>query len=165
MDLVVEGDGHAVWNGRRLRCAWGRGGINAAKREGDGVTPAGAWPMRALLFRPDRFARAPLTRLPIRGLRPEDGWCDDAIDPLYNRPVKLPFRARAERLWREDGIYDLIVPLAYNDNPPVPGLGSAIFLHIARAEFSPTDGCIALARQDLLDILAEADTGSRVVTG
>ena len=70
--------------------------------------------------------RAPLTGLPLRGLRPEDGWCDDAADEIYNRPVKLPFRARAERLWREDGIYDLIVVLGYNDDPPVPGMGSAV---------------------------------------
>jgi L,D-peptidoglycan transpeptidase YkuD (ErfK/YbiS/YcfS/YnhG family) len=162
MELKIT-PGGAEWNGRPLRCALGRAGVSAAKREGDGATPLGSWRMRALLFRPDRFPRAPLTKLPIRALRPEDGWCDDPSDLLYNRPVALPYRARAEELWREDGLYDLVVPLGYNDDRPVPGRGSAIFLHVARPDFSPTEGCVALAREDLLAVIAEADTGSSVV--
>jgi L,D-peptidoglycan transpeptidase YkuD (ErfK/YbiS/YcfS/YnhG family) len=165
MDLIVSRNGSAEWGGHWLRCALGRGGVRADKQEGDGATPQGKWRMRALLFRPDRITRTPLTNLPIRSLRAEDGWCDDAADPLYNRPVKLPFRARAEHLWREDGIYDLIVVLGYNDDPPVPGKGSAIFLHIARSDYSPTDGCIAVGQEDLLAIAASADTGSSVVVG
>lgn len=165
MDLVVAPDGLAEWDGRRMRCALGRGGIRADKREGDGATPAGRWRMRALLFRPDRVPRTPLTGLPLRALRPEDGWCDDPADPLYNKPVKLPFRARAELLWREDRIYDLVVVLGYNDDPPEPGRGSAIFLHIARPDFTPTEGCVALARDDLISAIAGAGTGSFVVIG
>jgi L,D-peptidoglycan transpeptidase YkuD (ErfK/YbiS/YcfS/YnhG family) len=121
--------------------------------------------MRALLFRPDRLPRAPLTGLPLRGLRPEEGWCDDAADELYNKPVKLPYRARAERLWREDRIYDVIVVLGYNDDPVVPGKGSAIFLHIARPGFTPTAGCVALGQEDLLTVAAGAGTGSWAVIG
>jgi L,D-peptidoglycan transpeptidase YkuD (ErfK/YbiS/YcfS/YnhG family) len=165
MDLIVAMNGRAEWDRHRLRCALGRGGVRADKQEGDGATPKGRWRMRALLFRPDRITRTPLTGLPLRALRPEDGWCDDAADPLYNRPVKLPFRARAEHLWREDGIYDLIVVLGYNDDPPMPGKGSAIFLHIARADYSPTEGCIAVTQKDLLAIVATADTASAVVVG
>lgn len=160
MDLFVTADGAASWNGRRMRCALGRGGVRADKHEGDGATPAGSWRMRALLFRPDRMPRAPLTGLPLRALRPEDGWCDDPADPLYNKPVKLPFRARVERLWREDGIYDLIVVLGYNDDPPIPGKGSAIFLHIARPDFSPTEGCVAVSSEDLTTIVAQSGTNS-----
>jgi L,D-peptidoglycan transpeptidase YkuD (ErfK/YbiS/YcfS/YnhG family) len=165
MDLVVAPDGRAEWDGRRMRCALGRGGVGADKREGDGITPAGRWRMRALLFRPDRAPRTPLTGLPLRALRPEDGWCDDPADPLYNKPVKLPFRARAERLWREDGIYDLIVVLGYNDDPPEAGRGSAIFLHVARPDFSPTEGCIALSAEDLTYVVASARTSSFAVVG
>jgi L,D-peptidoglycan transpeptidase YkuD (ErfK/YbiS/YcfS/YnhG family) len=165
MDLVVAPDGLAEWDGRRMRCALGRGGVRADKREGDGATPAGRWRMRALLFRPDRVPHTPLTGLPLRALRPEDGWCDDPADPLYNKPVKLPFRASAERLWREDGVYDLIVVLGYNDDPPEPGKGSAIFLHIARPDFTPTEGCVALARDDLVAVITGAGTGSFVVIG
>lgn len=162
MDLIVSADGWAEWDKRRMRCALGRTGVRVDKQEGDGATPAGKWRMRALLFRPDRIQRPPLTGLPLRGLRPDDGWCDDAADPLYNKPVKLPFRARAEQLWRQDGIYDLIVVVGYNDDPPVPGKGSAIFLHIARPDFSPTEGCVAVAKDDLLTIVANAGTGAWV---
>lgn len=162
---MVSADGQAEWDGRRMRCAIGRNGVHADKREGDGVTPAGRWRMRALLFRPDRLPRTPLTGLPLRGLRPEDGWCDDAADELYNKPVKLPYRARAEHLWREDRIYDVIVVLGYNDDPVVPGKGSAIFLHIARPDFTPTAGCVALGQEDLLTVAAGAGTGSWAVIG
>lgn len=163
MDLIVSKEGFAEWGARRMRCTLGRGGVRAAKREGDGATPAGSWRMRALLFRPDRVARTPLTGLPLRALRPEDGWCDDPGDPLYNRPVKLPYRAGAETLWRADEVYDLIVVLGYNDDPPQPGAGSAIFLHVARPDYAPTEGCIALAREDLEIVTREANTGSWVV--
>lgn len=162
MDLVVYAPGWALWDGVRLRCAVGRGGIRADKREGDGATPAGSWPMRRLLYRPDRIA-APPTRLAADPIAPQHGWCDDPDDALYNRPVHLPYRARAERLWRADGIYDLIVPLGYNDDPVVPGAGSAIFLHVARPDYAPTEGCIALAQADLLRVLADGDGTARVV--
>jgi hypothetical protein len=94
---------------------------------------------------------------------PQDGWCDDPAAAAYNRPVRLPYAASAERLWREDGIYDLIVPLGYNDDPVVPGAGSAIFLHVAHPDYAPTEGCVALAPADLMRVLGSADTGSRVV--
>jgi len=162
MDLLVAADGVARWGGQLLRCALGRSGIRLAKREGDGATPAGAWPMRRALYRPDR-EKPPRTRLPLRPLSAGDGWCDAPEDPAYNWPIGLPYPAHAESLWREDGIYDLLVVLGYNDDPVLPGLGSAIFLHLARPDFAPTEGCVALARADLLLVLAQADTTSRVI--
>jgi L,D-peptidoglycan transpeptidase YkuD (ErfK/YbiS/YcfS/YnhG family) len=118
--------------------------------------------MRRLLYRADRMER-PATRLPFLELEPEDGWCDDPADPAYNRPVRLPYPGRHERLWREDGVYDLVVVLGHNDDPVVPGHGSAIFLHIARPDFGPTEGCVALLRADLTRLLAEAGPGDRVL--
>jgi L,D-peptidoglycan transpeptidase YkuD (ErfK/YbiS/YcfS/YnhG family) len=162
MDLIVEPAGWARWGARRMRCALGKGGVRTAKREGDGATPVGAFVMRRVLYRADRGS-TPTTRLPAAALSANDGWCDDAADPAYNRPVTLPYRARTERLWRDDRLYDLIVVLGYNDAPPVAGRGSAIFLHVAAADYAPTEGCIALAPDDLRSVLAEADTGSRVV--
>ncbi len=164
MDLIVEPLGWALWGGARMRCALGRAGISAAKREGDGASPAGSFLMRGLLYRPDREA-LPSTKLPVRAIARADGWCDDPADPAYNRPVSLPYKARAERLWRADGLYDLVAPLGYNDDPVAPGKGSAIFLHIARDDYGPTEGCIALSRADLLKVLEAADAGSRVVIG
>ena len=162
MDLVVESAGWARWGARRMRCALGKGGVRAAKREGDLVTPAGAFTMRRVLYRADR-AIAPTTRLPIAPIAMDDGWCDDPADAAYNRPVTLPYRARAERLWREDRLYDLVVVLGHNDAPPLAGAGSAIFLHVAAADYAPTEGCVALAADDLRAVLAEADATSRVV--
>jgi L,D-peptidoglycan transpeptidase YkuD (ErfK/YbiS/YcfS/YnhG family) len=150
-----------VWNGRRLRCALGRGGVKSDKREGDGASPAGSFLMRSVLYRPDRETR-PATKLSARALAPADGWCDDPADPGYNHPVLLPYKARAETLWRADRLYDLVVPLGYNDDPVQPGRGSAIFLHLAKDDYGPTEGCIALKRADLLAVLAEADAASRV---
>jgi len=150
----------AVFRGRRLRASIGRAGIAQDKREGDGASPAGVWPMRRLFFRPDRVT--PKTALPIQEIRPGDGWCDDAARPEYNRLVRLPFAGSHERMWMESGLYDLVVELGYNDDPPVTGKGSAIFLHVARPDFGATAGCLALPREDLLAVLAEIGPGASV---
>jgi L,D-peptidoglycan transpeptidase YkuD (ErfK/YbiS/YcfS/YnhG family) len=161
MDLIVSAMGEARWDGSSVRCALGWGGVTRRKREGDGATPVGTWPMRCLFYRADR-AR-PQTRLPTSEICPEDGWCDDPTDPAYNRAVKLPYPGRHEHLWREDEIYDFIVVLGYNDDPVLPGLGSAIFLHVARPDFSATEGCVALARSDLERFLTQVRDGDSVI--
>lgn len=162
MDLLVNANGSATWGGRQIRCALGRNGVSATKSEGDGATPAGSFAMRFLLYRPDREA-LPQTALPSRAIARDDGWCDAPGDPAYNRLIRLPYPASAETLWRDDPLYDLIVPLGYNDMPVVPGKGSAIFLHLAAPNFAPTAGCVALMRDDMLAVLATADANSRVI--
>lgn len=144
-----------------FRCTLGRGGVTTDKREGDGATPAGAYPLRQLLYRSDRLA-PPTNALPTSPLRPRDGWCDDPGHSAYNRPVTLPLDASSESMWRDDHLYDLVVVLGYNDDPVVSGLGSAIFLHVASPEYSPTEGCIALAKEDLLTVLADITPGSDI---
>jgi L,D-peptidoglycan transpeptidase YkuD (ErfK/YbiS/YcfS/YnhG family) len=141
-------------------CALGKGGVAPAtdKREGDGASPIGVWPLRRVLYRPDR-GPPPVTALPAAPLAPDDGWCDDPADPAYNRPVTHPCPASAERLWREDALYDMIVVLGHNDDPVVPGAGSAIFLHVAAPDYAPTEGCVALARLDLERLLMMAQLG------
>ena len=155
-DLVVHPPGRLAWRGRRFACALGAGGIRADKREGDGATPSGRFLLRRVLYRADRLAPPP-TALAVAPLTARDGWCDDPADPLYNRFVRLPHGGRHEALWRADRVYDVIVVLGYNDDPVAPGLGSAIFLHVARPDYAPTAGCVALARDDLLTILAGVD--------
>ncbi len=151
---------------RRLRfddhdvaCVIGRGGaIDAAdKREGDGATPLGVWPIRTVLLRPDRGI-APPAHLPWRWLRPEDGWSDDPRDPAYNRPVRHPHLFSAERLWRDDGLYDAIVLLGHNDSPPIAGKGSAIFLHLREGDV--TEGCVAVPRETMATLLARLEPGA-----
>jgi L,D-peptidoglycan transpeptidase YkuD (ErfK/YbiS/YcfS/YnhG family) len=142
----------------RVRCALGKGGVlpSGDKREGDGATPLGDWPIRYVLYRADRIAK-PETRLDANALSPDDGWCDAPEDPLYNRPVKLPFFTSHERLWRDDHVYDIIVVLGHNDDPVVPSMGSAIFLHVARDAYEGTEGCVALRQDHLLELLRLAD--------
>ncbi|MCH2396541.1 L,D-transpeptidase family protein [Oceanibaculum sp.] len=139
--------------GLSLKCALGKGGPVPDKQEGDGGTPLGDWPLRKLHYRADKGG-APLTGLPSQAIDRLDGWCDDPADPAYNRPVRLPYPANHETMWREDGLYDLVVELGYNDDPVVPGKGSAIFLHIARPDYAPTEGCVALSEPDLRRLLA-----------
>ncbi len=165
MDLNVarasEGIWRAAFGARDWRCAIGPAGVIADKSEGDGATPLGCFPLRRVLYRADRLNR-PETTLPVTPLAPEDGWCDDPRDAAYNTQVRLPFAAGHERLWRDDGIYDAIVILGHNDAPPRPGAGSAIFLHVARDDYAPTQGCVALALPNLLTVLREADPGTHI---
>lgn len=159
--LTVSSDALIHVNGLSYRCAFGRNGIQRKKHEGDGITPTGCYPLRRLLFRPDRLD-SPLTNLPAYKIRPYDGWCDDPHDFAYNQPVELPYKASAEHMWRRDRLYDLVVVLGFNDDPVVPDAGSAIFLHVASADYSPTEGCIAVSFQDLLSLLPILDTDSEI---
>lgn len=147
--------------GETHRCAIGKGGTRPAaeKREGDGATPLGRWPILAALLRPDRMA-APVTVLPWRWLRPNDGWSDGIEDPVYNRPIVHPHSHSAERLWREDAVYDIIVVLGTNMSPVKRGAGSAIFWHIAQPDFRATEGCVAIEKPHLARILPSLTVGS-----
>jgi len=151
--------GLLVAGGLAVACALGRSGSARRKREGDGATPAGRLGLVAVLYRPDRVRR-PATALPVVPLTPDAGWCDDPADPHYNRAVRLPCPARHERLWRDDGLYDIVVVLDYNLERPRPGAGSAIFLHIATPNLSPTEGCIAIPLAAMRRILARAGPGT-----
>jgi L,D-peptidoglycan transpeptidase YkuD (ErfK/YbiS/YcfS/YnhG family) len=144
------------------RAALGRSGIKALKREGDGATPAGRFALRQVFYRADRHF-SPRTDIPSRAIRAADGWCDDPRDRNYNRRIKLPSVRSPEGLMRADHLYDLVVVLGYNDRPRVRGKGSAIFMHLARPGYTPTEGCIALKRNDLLMLLAQARRGSTII--
>ena len=162
--LIVDTAGRTFdAGGRTFPCLIGRSGAIAAeeKREGDGATPLGRWPLRAVLLRPDRVSAPSGLSLAWRWLRPDDGWSDDPADPSYNRPVRHPSPYSAERLWRDDEAYDIIIVLGHNDTPPRPGLGSAIFLHCTATK-PFTEGCVALAKADLLTILPCLAAGDAV---
>ena len=137
---------------RRWRCVLGAGGVREDKVEGDAATPAGEFPLRRIYFRNDRLV-LPKVRLPARPSAEHDGWCDDPRSPSYNRLVRIPNDWSHERMWREDGLYDLVVVVGYNDDPPEGEWGSAIFLHIAREDLSPTHGCVAFSRDDLMELV------------
>ncbi len=155
-NLVVRSDKRLTFDGRDFRCAVGRGGRATAKREGDGMSPVGLWPLRRVLFRADRLAR-PKCVLPVQTLALNDGWSDDPGHGDYNRQVVLPHGGHCEKLWRDDHVYDIIVVLGYNDKPIVRGAGSAIFLHLARQNYAPTEGCVALSETDMRHVLSAID--------
>ena len=169
--LVVQADsgdstlGWATLGDRRWRCVLGAGGVREDKVEGDAATPAGEFPLRRIYFRNDRLV-LPKVRLPARPIAEHDGWCDDPRSPSYNRLVRIPNEWSHERMWREDGLYDAVVVVGYNDDPPEGEWGSAIFLHVAREDMGPTHGCVAFAREDLLELLPllTPDTRLRVLS-
>ena len=161
--VAVRG-GELRHRGLRVRCAVGRGGIRWDKREGDGATPAGRFALTEVLYRSDRGAR-PQTLLPVRALSAQDGWCDGPGDEQYNRLVALPYAGHHEELWRADGVYDLLAVIGFNDSPPVPGRGSAIFLHVASPGWGATDGCVAIELRALRTVLAGCGPGTMIDIG
>ncbi len=148
--------------GLKFPVAIGNAGITTQKREGDQATPAGLHKLVRLLYRADRL-RPPPCSVPTEPLTPSDSWCDDPHHPAYNRQITLPHPAHHEALWRTDPLYDLIGVLDWNTSPPIPHRGSAIFLHLATPDLSPTAGCIALPLPALRAILTANLTTIRVI--
>jgi len=159
VDLVVKHIGDNVYQAefgdKKWRCAVGPNGIRSDSCEGSGKSPAGRWPLRQLFYRADRTEK-PVSHLKSTIIAEDMGWCDAPSDPEYNKLVKLPFAASHEKMWMDADVYDVVVVLGHNDDPVVSGAGSAIFLHIARPEYTPTAGCAALSKEDLLEFLALA---------
>jgi L,D-peptidoglycan transpeptidase YkuD (ErfK/YbiS/YcfS/YnhG family) len=154
-------DGRLHWSRGGAVAAVGRAGVKADKREGDGATPAGTYPLVSVYYRPDRIT-PPASHLPVSPVKPNDGWVDEPADPNYNRLVLLPYPVSAEQMWRDDDLYDLLVVIGYNMEPVIPGAGSAIFLHIATPDFAPTAGCVAVKKEVLLSLLPLLAPGSRI---
>jgi L,D-peptidoglycan transpeptidase YkuD (ErfK/YbiS/YcfS/YnhG family) len=167
MDLVVSYSPQGPvldWGAGPRRCAIGPAGIGAKDREGDGVTPQGVFPIREIFYRPDRVKNIQTT-LPLRKIARDDGWCDAPDDPMYNRLVKLPYPASAEAMWRADHLYDIVAVIGFNDDPVYAGKGSAIFMHYAKPDYAPTAGCVAMAREDLLEALEQLQPGDKIRIG
>jgi L,D-peptidoglycan transpeptidase YkuD (ErfK/YbiS/YcfS/YnhG family) len=140
-------------------CMLGHSGILNPKHEGDGGTPAGLFALREVRYRPDHLATPPKTGLLVFPTLESDGWCDDPSDPNYNRIVHLPYQTDCEKMWRDDHAYDVLAVIGYNDAPPVPGAGSAIFLHVARPDgdtgrLKATAGCVSMPIDNVLAVLA-----------
>lgn len=161
-EALVHPDGRFEFAGRVQRAALGAAGVRVHKQEGDQATPVGVLGLRRVLYRADRVGliHAAVPREPVAE---NDGWCDDPYDAAYNTKIRLPHEARHERLWRDDGLYDVIGVLGWNDRPVVRHAGSAIFLHVARRDLGPTEGCVALPLDELLAVLAAGLTTLRVL--
>jgi len=158
----------AVVGDHEYRCSFGKNGITADKREGDGKTPIGKFSLREILIRPDKVVKNNLkyVSLPIQIIKENDGWCDEPKDRNYNTQVDLDnfdHSISHEKLYRDDGLYNIVIVVGYNDAPVVPGKGSAIFIHVSRPEYTGTAGCIGFSESDLLKILAKLDDKSKLI--
>jgi L,D-peptidoglycan transpeptidase YkuD (ErfK/YbiS/YcfS/YnhG family) len=162
MTLHLQVSPAGAWfNGRKMPCSVGFGGIGEKQAEGDGITPIGEFALQSVWYRSDRIA--PKCALPLHQITPLDGWSDDPRDPDYNQPIRLPHAFGHEVLYRDGPEYDLLAVMDYNRTPIRPGAGSAVFLHVWRGAARPTAGCIALSSDDLLWVLAHWQADSRVV--
>lgn len=147
--------------GKSYDCTLGRSGVTLDKHEGDGATPIGTYPLRKVLYRADRLP-LPVTSLPVEPLLPETGWCEDPAHQDYNQQVVLPHDSVVDRMTRDDALYDVVIVVGYNDSPVVAGRGSAIFIHLARPEWTPTAGCVGLKPDDIREILQLLDLESHI---
>ncbi len=146
----------------RFACAVGRGGLTTNKVEGDHKTPVGEFKFKKIYYRKDRLGEM-IFQIPFATIRENDGWCDDPKNKLYNQHVQFPFDASAERLFRDDDLYDIICVLNYNTNPIVPGKGSAIFLHICKPNFAGTEGCVAIEKKNILKLVNLIDFNTKLI--
>ena len=136
----------------KFRCCIGKKGSTRNKKEGDKKTPKGTFEIENLYFRKDRKEK-PHTLLKCIQIKKDMGWCDDIRFPKkYNKLFKIKKKIKHEKLKRKDYKYDFLIPIKYNFNKPIPGLGSCIFIHLTK-NFKPTAGCIALNKNDFLIML------------
>lgn len=154
--------GHLRLGSQSIPCALGRAGVVHHKREGDGGTPAGSFLILRGYFRSDRQNR-PRALIPLQSINPNLGWCDDPDASHYNRPVRLPFSHNHEKLWRRDALYDFVLVLDHNLTRRKKWAGSAIFFHIAENNLAPTAGCIAVRLPDMIRILPQLATRTRMI--
>ena len=140
------------YNNYKAKCAVGKRGISIKKKEGDFITPKGTFKIREIFYRKDRVQNL-ITRIKKTVIRKNMGWCDDPKSKKYNKLIYFPFKHSAEKLYRNDNIYDIILVLNFNMNPVKKNKGSAIFIHVAKKSFQPTQGCIALNKFELIKLV------------
>ena len=152
--IVLSGEGRLEFQGKSYRCAVGLGGVVDDKRAGDGATPLGCFPIRRVLYRADRTAR-PFSVFPTEEIVNGTAWCEDLESSNYNMMITKQAGGREEGLWRESHVFDIVVVLGHNDNPIVRGKGSGIFFHVARENYTPTEGCVAASLTDIIEVLGK----------
>ena len=150
-----------IINNYKVKCALGKRGIGAKKKEGDLITPKGNFKINYILYRKDRLPslKTKIKKIPIKK---NMGWCDDPLSKKYNKLIKFPFKYSAEKLYRIDNTYDLIIVLDFNSRPVIKNKGSAIFIHVAKKNYSPTKGCIAIKKRDLIKLISQINKKTKV---
>ena len=150
-----------TYNNYKVKCSLGKRGIGIKKKEGDLITPKGSFKINGILYRPDKVKNL-ITKLRKKMINKKMGWCDDPKSKKYNQLIKLPFKFNFEKLYRSDNIYDIIFILSFNTNPIIKNKGSAIFIHIAKKDYSPTKGCVAIKKNDIKKLAREINRNTIV---
>ena len=155
---------YLIYKGREYKCSIGKGGFSTQKKEGDGCTPSGIFQVTDIFYRHDKIQNLS-SNFQLKKISTLDGWCDDPNHKKYNTQIKFPFVSSAEKLFRQDDVYDIICVTNHNQNPVIPGAGSAIFIHIAHNNYSATEGCVALKKDDLQEILLTLSNKTNIEIG
>jgi L,D-peptidoglycan transpeptidase YkuD (ErfK/YbiS/YcfS/YnhG family) len=151
--IILKKNKYLAFKNLKFRCAIGKNGIKKKIKEGDFVTPKGTFALKKVYYREDRIKNLK-TKLKKIKIKKFMAWCDDPKSKFYNKQIKLPSRYSYEKLYRNDKIYDIIITLDYNTNPIIKNKGSAIFIHISKRNYKPTAGCIALKKENLMNLLS-----------
>jgi L,D-peptidoglycan transpeptidase YkuD (ErfK/YbiS/YcfS/YnhG family) len=150
--ITINKTGYLIYKNIKFRCSLGKNGVGEKKYEGDNVTPTGIYKLVTVFFRKDRIAKIK-SKIVFNEIKKNMGWCDDPKSRKYNRLIKLPSRFSHEKLFRKDHLYDLIIVINYNMNPIIKNKGSAIFIHLATKNYSPTSGCIGLKKKNMIELI------------
>jgi hypothetical protein len=162
--IIVKKTGYLIFKDLKFRCSVGKAGIKNKIKEGDNITPKGIFKLLKLYYRADKIRKIE-TQLKKIKIKKNMGWCDDSKSRLYNKVVKTPNKFSYEALYRNDDIYDLVIVLSYNAEPTIKDKGSAIFVHIAKNKYLPTEGCIALKKEHLIKILKQINSSTLIKIG
>ena len=159
--IIVKNSGFLRYKNLKFRCAIGKAGIKRKEKEGDNITPKGIFKITKIYYRSDKIKNI-VTTIKKKKIKKNMGWCDDSSSIYYNKQIKLPSKFSHEKLYRRDSLYDLFLVLNYNTNPIVKNKGSAIFLHIAKDSYKKTKGCIALKKEDLIQLISKIKKNTKI---
>ncbi len=161
MNLLVQNN-YLYSDLGRFTCAIGRAGLTTNKIEGDHKTPVGEFKFKKIYYRKDKLGEM-IFQIPFAIIAENDGWCDDPKSKLYNQHVQFPFDSSAEKLFRDDDLYDLLCVINHNTDPIIPGKGSAIFLHISKPNFEGTEGCVAIEKENIIELAKKIDVTTKLI--
>jgi L,D-peptidoglycan transpeptidase YkuD (ErfK/YbiS/YcfS/YnhG family) len=159
--IIVKKSGYLKYKNLKFRCALGKAGVKKKTKEGDNITPKGTFKIIKIYYRSDKIKKIE-TLIKKNKIKKNMGWCDDPNSRFYNKLINLPTKYSHEKLYRNDGLYDLIVVLSYNTNPIIKNKGSAIFMHIAKNSYKKTKGCIALKKEHLIKIISKIKKNTKI---
>ena len=162
--IIIKKSGYLKYKNFKFRCALGKGGIKQKEKEGDLITPKGKFKLIKIYYRSDRVKKIN-SKLKTIKIKKNLGWCDDVSSNYYNKQIKINKKISHEKLYRKDNVYDIVVVLNYNLNPIIKGKGSAIFLHVAKKNYKKTQGCIALKKNELLNLVSKIKRNTQIKIG